>query len=136
MLMFLPYPGACLLMPSGPADDPGRNHLFVVLTPPHSSDDVLSVLTVSLSTWHDDRPCDDSCVLDVGDHPFVRHRSFIRYNRARISPAQVLIDGVQKGDFRGKQSLDVDALQRVIDGLNRSPDVTPRVARFYRSAVP
>jgi len=33
------------------------------------------------------RPCDETCVLDVGDHPFIRHRTVIAYGRGKMVPA-------------------------------------------------
>ena len=75
--MFLPYPGATLLIPSGPEHDPDRMHLFVVLTNPFDDrgDGVQRVLLVSLSTVHDHKNHDPACVLEAGEHRFVKHES-------------------------------------------------------------
>lgn len=101
-------------------------HLFFVVTDPDPTTKVVTVMLVTERT-HTDR----TCTLDVGDHPFVRHRSSVDYGTARFAPVRKLEEAVA----RTRASFDVDMtdelLRRVREGLllsGRTPnDVTDHV---------
>ena len=134
--MFLPYPGATLLMPSGPEDDPDRMHLFVVLTNPFDDmgDGIQKVLLVSFSSIRDYYTHDPACVLNPGDHPFVKHESFVVYKRAIIVEANKLIEGVRKNVFSSHTPMSESVLSKIRQGLESSEHITPRVLRFYEAS--
>jgi len=44
-----------------------------------------NILFVNLTTWKSDREQDESCTLNRGEHPFIRHKSIIDYSRAQIA---------------------------------------------------
>ena len=55
-------------------------HLWVVVTPPFGPEgDFIMVNMTTLRSSTRDR----SCLLDVGDHPFIRHATAIFYGDAR-----------------------------------------------------
>lgn len=68
------------LIPSGPNLTEDQFHLFTVLTDPGKSD---TVLLVNATTCYADVPDDPSCYLEVGDHNFIRRRSYILYEKSR-----------------------------------------------------
>ncbi|MBJ7312090.1 hypothetical protein ACFOLJ_04070 [Rugamonas sp. CCM 8940] len=55
-------------------------HFFVVLTDPAKHD---SILLVNATTIYPNVPYDPACILEVGDHSFIRRRSYILYSKAR-----------------------------------------------------
>ena len=134
--MFLPFPGATLLIPSGPDDDPDRMHLFVVLTNPYddTGDGVQRVLLVSLSTVYDDKYHDPACVLEAGDHRFVKNKSFVVYAKARIEEANKLTEGVRKSLLQPHERVSEAVLVKIRQGLESSEHTTPRVLKFYESS--
>lgn len=136
MRIFLPYRKATILMPSGPSHNPGQNHLFVVLTDPtiNDQDSLNSVLLSGISSIHPSVRYDNSCVLRVGDHVFLRHDSFVFYRHARIEPVDHLIRGVNNGRLIPMEPMRDDVFTRVCAGLLASPDTIPRIKRFYRLA--
>ncbi len=58
----------------------GHGHLQVVISDP--SLDREKVVIVNMTT---DRGKDPACILIPGDHPFVKHNTSIRYDKARIA---------------------------------------------------
>jgi hypothetical protein len=85
--------GDTFLLTGGPVPTP---HLWVVLWGPAGpADAYLAVMLTSLRS-HSDR----SCILNPGDHPFVRHttsvsyRDVLRWTDERL--AQLVADGVAK----------------------------------------
>lgn len=57
------------------------DHLWVVVSSPAHDG---GIAMVNFTTYRP--PCDESCVVDVGDHPFIRHKSIVPYFRAQMSP--------------------------------------------------
>ncbi|MDR1613128.1 MAG: hypothetical protein LBT97_10170 [Planctomycetota bacterium] len=79
-------PGNTFFLDSGAA-----KHLFFVVLgpvvfpgysrPPH-------FVLVNATTFHKGSWNDPACVLDAGEHPFIRHKSYIAYRHARIDPQE------------------------------------------------
>lgn len=129
MRLFLPVRRATLTIPSGPAGDPNREHLHILLTDPIGAE--RSVLLVSVCSVKAGLPHDATCYLFPGDHEFIRQRSYVFYARAQIQTEQKIIHGIQTGDFRGQQTLSDEVMARVCRGIMESPHTKPFVKRFY-----
>lgn len=63
-------------------------HLWIVASCPEldANDQALIVNVTSWASY-----ADPACVLNIGDHPFIRHKSWIRYDRARLVPVPFLV---------------------------------------------
>jgi hypothetical protein len=131
--MFFVVRRATLLIPSGPADDPNRKHLFICLTDPIG--DTRDTLLVSVSSVRPGEPHDPTCRLFPGDHPFIRRESYVNYRFCRIEPAPKLEKGVQQGFFVPHDALESAQFARVCKGLTESRFVTPHILAFYESAT-
>lgn len=135
MSLFLPLRRATLLIPSGPAHDHARKHLFIILTDP-VADPVNggkdSVLLSSLSTLDVALPHDPTCILHPGDHPFVSRDSYVNYGISRILETAKIINGVASGVFVAKALMDSSTVDRICNGLTVSPHTAPKILRFFR----
>ena len=96
------------------------SHLWIVLSDP--TRDPNQVVIVNVTTWKDYH--DQTCILDVGDHPFVRHRSCLNYAEARLAEASQLRKLTDAGHLSPHRSLDPDLLERISRGALES-DRTP-----------
>lgn len=110
-----------MLIPSGPS-----NHLFIVC---NDTCNLGANLLVNISSVVD--LCDTTCVLDVGDHPFIRYPSFVFYARAVIHRAENLQRGFENGAITPQDDLAEEAFQRVVDGITVSPDTPQNVVHYY-----
>lgn len=127
--MFEVKPGATLLYPSGPADDPRRNHLFVVMTPP--SGPAKQVLIVPVCSKHEHS--DPTCVIKTGEHPFIRHDSVVEYRRARVDvTAEQLMRGVGKKELVPKEPISEALFARIRAGFQQSRFVKPFARQFLK----
>lgn len=135
MKLFVPYRRATLLIPSGPAHDSERKHLFVVLTDPAQVLDFAGKhsLLVDIASIYPDIPYDLACELHAGDHEFIQHKSYIAYAHARIEPSQKLVNGVKNGDLVPKTMLAQEIFARVCKGLAESRFTAPRIIAFYNA---
>ena len=127
--MFFVVKRATLLIPSGPASDPNRKHLFICLTDCHGTDK--ETLIVSVSTYRTGLPADLTCKLFSGDHPFLKHESYVDYSSARIIGADKLTNGVKSDLFVPKEPLETSIFARVCYGLEQSPRISPKNREFY-----
>lgn len=135
MSLFLPLRRATLLIPSGLRGDPDRKHLFILLTDPH--DDVAgkkSTLMVSLSSVKPGKPHDPTCLLYAGDHPFLKHDSYVVYQKARLEEVEKLMRGVKGGLLVPQDPLDGAVFARICKGLEESRLTPTKLLLFYRKA--
>lgn len=137
MGLFLPLRRATLLIPSGPATDLARKHLFILLTDPCPESDGgdKCVLMVSLSSVRPPMPYDSTCILRAGDHPFVKNDSYVVYQRSRIEAANKLLDGVKQGVLIPQQTMDATVFARICKGLEESQLTPAKHLNFYRRAT-
>jgi hypothetical protein len=76
------------------------NHLYVVCSDP--AVDSSQILLVSITTF---KPKEETCcILVKGDHPFIKHRSCVRYKDAKLASVDQLIRLLVKS-LMSRQSL-------------------------------
>lgn len=136
--MFIPLPKYTILVPSGPDHDPDRKHLFVILTAPcGDANNVLSVAWVSLRSVDPRVPYfDRTCVLNVGDHPFIKHPTWVDYAKARIDPVAAIDRGIRDGKLIPHDPMSPEVFVRIAQGLCLSDETPSGVKAFYWLANP
>jgi hypothetical protein len=127
--MFLVTRRATVLVPSGTAEQPDLKHLFILLNDPVNKEKL--VLMVSISTIRPGRFHDTSCLLGVGDHPFIRCDSFVLYAKARIESVKTLEEGVRQQLLLPKDPMDGSVFARICEGLLISRHTPAEIKRFF-----
>lgn len=72
---------------------PNDKHLFVVIAPTQNG----KYLCANVTSKHSNS--DTSCVLQQGDHPFIRHDSVINYKKAREVDPVVIQNQINRGNW-------------------------------------
>lgn len=102
----------------------GADHLWFVIDKPEDHDDV--ALIVNVSTL---RPgAETTCVLSQGEHPFLKHISYVRYSSAREVKVSELQNAVKIGLLKPHQAASTTLLQKIRAGAWVSPHL-PRKLR-------
>lgn len=117
-------PGDTFLLTGGRVASP---HLWVVLWGPAGDDN--SFLTVMLTT--DRGYTDQTCILDVGDHPFIRHRTSVDYKVCSEWRAAAIDEYVRTGVAKPRDRMDPAVLERIRAGFfkaGRLPNTFMRLA--------
>lgn len=127
--MFLVTRRATVLVPSGTAEQPDLKHLFILLNDPVNDEKL--VLMVSISTIRAGRFHDTSCLLGIGDHPFIRCDSFVLYAKARIESVKTLEEGVRQQLLVPKDPMDGSVFARICEGLLNSRHTPAEIKRFF-----
>lgn len=93
--IYNPSEGSTLLIPSGP-----KHHLFIVLTKPCR---LGRVSMVNITSVIPGTTYDQTCVLQPGEHNFIRRLSYVYYRKARVESVATLRIGVRDNNFIPKR---------------------------------
>jgi hypothetical protein len=104
--------GDTFFLAGGAAD----RHLRVIISDP--SIDAERVLFVSMTSY--DVTKEDVCLIDIGDHPFVQHKTCIAYADAREAPLESLIKLRDAGHLRPAEPVSAELLARIRQGVSLS----------------
>lgn len=115
-----------MLIPSGPS-----NHLFVVLTDISSTEDHL---LASITSVPDVGHYDATCLLSSGDHPFIRHDSYVLYRKAEVQRASRIIRLVDKKFYVPREDMSEEITTRILHGLIAS-DFTPNFCKIFLKSL-
>lgn len=128
-----------ILMPTNYGKDENNQfHLYFILTDPcfnGETGDSDCVLSVSCSSIKEGKNYDDACVLQVGEHEFIKRDSFIFYNHLRIDSVSKIEREIADGKFILKELMSDTLYQRILNGLINSKHTEKRYIRFLKSAI-
>jgi hypothetical protein len=126
--------GKSVLIPSGP--NIGQRHLFAILINPVQVQGYGKrphVLMACMCSVKDGMPFDDACILEVGDHPFVQHQSYIDYRFCELRPADEIEAKVQEGTLVPHGDCSIALLRRIIASADASKRISREMKKFLRS---
>lgn len=92
------------------------SHLWIVVSEP--AIDPERVLFVSMTSY--DITKEKVCLLDIGDHPFIKHRTCIAYDFARLAPLTTLVALRDRGLLTMNEPVSVELLDRIRQGISLS----------------
>ena len=101
------------------ADRGVDSHLWVIVSEPEN--DAERVVLVSMTTYESSK--EDVCILDVGDHPRITHKTCIAYNEARMTSLENLIQLRDGARLKLQAPVSEAVLKRIRDGISRSTKI-------------
>jgi len=120
-------PGACLMIPSGPAGE----HLFTVVASPVVADgygSALHALMVSFTSIKPGVPHDATCEVSTGEHPFITRASSIYYREPRLEKVSTVERMVSTGAWRATTPCIPALTRKILAGFW----VSKRLPRHFR----
>ncbi len=125
---FYPARKGTILIPSGSSD-----HLHFICSDPVFYPELSRdcVLMVNISTIKPDLHFDQTCILDAGDHPFVKHPSFVYYKKSDIFGADSISRNVADGTFSAHQECGDLVFEKILAGFNTSKEVRLKIKKFF-----
>lgn len=127
--------GQCMLIDSGGGD---HKHLFTIVIDPMVVPNMGSmpiVILIGFTSVRSQVPYDDSCVVQAGEHPFIKHESYLNYRHARIERAQHIEAMLAQGVFIQKEPCPEQLLEKVIQGALQSNRISREIKEIIRSAL-
>jgi hypothetical protein len=112
--------GVCLHLRSASSQS---SHLWIVLSDPDNSEPP-EVAMVNLTSHKEG--LDETVVLEVGDHPFVRRKTIVNYAGAKIVQAVRLENAIKANlTILHNDRCPSDLLQRIREGVAATDHATP-----------
>lgn len=110
-------------------DEEEKLHLRVIATPPAADG---CVVVVSVTTLR--RNSESLVLIDVGDHPFIRHKSTVSFRYAEINWISAIEAAISTGSAKHRGKVDGLLLKRIQNGLIES-DFTPNGVRHFAKEI-
>jgi hypothetical protein len=95
----------------------GAHHLWLILNEPLAHHN--EALIVNVSTLRLD--AETTCIISPGEHPFLKHDSYVRYASARRAKVADLAAALRKGLLQPHQPASAALLAKVRAGAQASP---------------
>jgi hypothetical protein len=113
-----------------------NEHLHVIMNDPvdYSKKGGPTVLLVNFCTFDGNGTHDSTCLLNVGDHPFISHPTYVAYEHACLKLVQPLIAGIGDRRIRSTDPVSERVYERILDGLKKSSRVAQGISAFVRFA--
>ena len=111
-------------------EDSSRRHLRFVISEPNTDD---QVLLVHMTTWRNTGREDPSCVLESGEHPCIKTKSYIRYDMANEVDYSQLLAERFRGDITVQEDASSTLLAKIQAGARKSPALRRVLKKKYVS---
>lgn len=72
--------------------------------------------SIFLQLDRDNIPYDNTCEIEIGEHPFIKNRSFVVYSRMMIDNVQDIENMINHAVLVPKESCSNDLLKRILQG--------------------
>ncbi len=109
-------------------DDPGKKHLRIVISDPDPDD---NVLVVSVNTFDENKRNDTSCILNKGDHEFIKHKSYINYYKSEEYNYWKINYQEMKGLIIPKEEISDILLHDIQEGAKKSRLLPGKFRKFF-----
>ncbi|EKN5942955.1 hypothetical protein DVP82_18620 [Yersinia enterocolitica] len=129
MTTYHPYRKGTILAPSGRAD-----HLHVICNDPihYPIHGCLCVLVVNISSVKFGVPHDATCILKSGEHGFIKHDSYVVYERSVIWRVDNMLKKHESGEIKIHQDMCDETFRKILSGFDISDEVIPRNLKFWK----
>jgi hypothetical protein len=104
-------------------------HLWIIITPPTEGE----VVTVCMVTAH--KKSERLVVLNVGDHPFIKHESIIAYRWSRIRAVDEIETAFLTKAAKQREPMSESLLKKMQNGLLDSEFTPNGVLHYYKSVI-
>lgn len=102
-----------------PTTENNIKHLRIVITDANKDSEFLTVPVDTLRSEYQDK----SCIINVGDHSFIKHKSFVNYKFAAVLTFQQIFNGLHQGLLISKEDVTEEVLKRIQEGAKKSPNL-------------
>jgi len=108
--------------------DSVKPHFYIILTNIFEEQVLLVNITKTLG-----RSVDEACILQVGEHRFITHESFVFYKKSILLGEAEFKEKFENNKRLGP--LNKNAFQRVCDGLCESKQTEKDIKDFYKKYI-
>lgn len=99
-----------------------EQHLWAIISDPKQSNN--EIVIVNFTTYRNKGYEDTSCIVEAGEHPKIKHKSYIYYNRSRIVVLSKLQLWFKTGELKPQDCLSPELLDKIRVGAKESISLT------------
>lgn len=109
---------------------PGNDrHLFIVVLDEYDNGTDIICPCVMVTSWKDNPKLDDpACILHEGEHPFIRHKSYVAYSQVVLFEKDYIENCLEYGIFKVSEEL----LERIIKSASGSRKISKNNLKYFR----
>jgi hypothetical protein len=116
----------------------GKGHLQIILTNPSGNPEEvlmvnLSSKTISTSTSYEDN--DLACIVNPGEHPFVKHETYVRYGKAVIAKVRDIQSLIELKKYQFHYDCNDALLDKILSGLWESNHANSKIIEFAKRNI-
>lgn len=108
-----------------------KEHLYIVISDPASTKGL--VVFVNITSFSEKK--DQQCVLEAGDHVFIKHRSVVNFAEARACEVNKIIDALSKRIFSSSANASGELLAKIQLAFLASPHTAPAEKQLVRESM-
>jgi hypothetical protein len=94
------------------------NHLWVIISDLSQSNNEIVIVNITTCRGRDYE--DTSCIVELNEHPWIKHRSYVFYRRSRVVDLSRLQLWCKTGDLRLQDSLSQVLLEKIRTGASKT----------------
>ena len=87
---------------------------------------------VFISSIKDNVPFDNACILRKGDAEFIRHDSYVVYQRLNFIDKADTERKIEYGIYKKQGTVSIEVLERIKAGANISRLIMPRHKKYFK----
>lgn len=110
-----------------PVTDLQIKHLRIIISNPNEDNEFL---TVSVDTFKFDWQ-DSSCIINSGEHPFIKHKSFVNYRYAEVISFGKIFNALRLGLFIKKEDVSPELLLKIQNGARVSRHFDEKLKSWF-----
>lgn len=105
-----------------------EQHPWAIISDPKQSSN--EIVIVNITTHKNTGYEDTSCIVGTGEHPSIRHKSYVNYYRSRIVDLSKLQLWLKTGELAPKDCLSPELLEKIRDGAKETDSLPYGVERI------
>ena len=107
-------------------------HLFIVVLDTYNTGNTVICPCVMVTSWTDNPKLDDpACILDVGDHEFIKHKSYIAYKKVVLFEKDYIENCLAYGEAKKKAPISNELLERIVDSAKFSRKISKSNLKYF-----
>lgn len=95
----------------------------------------MAIIAVNISSIKENVDYDKTCVLHVGDHPFIKHDSYVRYKDATAMKVENILEKISHREITVLENLSDEVFERVFAGFEKSEYTSRKIKKQLRVAA-
>lgn len=107
-------------------------HLFIVVLDTFETGSTVICPCVMVTSWTDNPKLDDpACILDVGDHEFIKHKSYIAYKEVVLFEKDYIEHCLECGEAKNKDPISKELLERITKSAKFSRKIAKSNLKYF-----